>query len=109
MLGRRELAIADLDPPAAPTAKSTRDLSTAALRAAMQPYCHKRNAYALALLTLDVVMFAAGQWLAVTASSAWLVALGVLLTWSAIVRLFIIGHDACHQALTSNRRLNDAI
>lgn len=75
----------------------------------MEPFCRKRDAYALALLTLDIAMFAAGQWLAVSASSAWLVALGVVLTWSAIVRLFIIGHDACHQALTSSRRLNDAV
>ncbi len=80
-----------------------------ALRAAMEPFCRKRNAYALALLTLDICLFAAGQWLAVAARNAWLVALGVLVTWSAIVRLFIIGHDACHQALTSSRRLNDAV
>ena len=75
----------------------------------MEPFCRKRNAYALALLTLDIGLFAAGQWLAVVATNAWLVALGVLVTWSAIVRLFIIGHDACHQALTSSRRLNDAV
>jgi len=35
--------------------------------------------------------------------------LGVLVTWAAIVRLFIIGHDACHQAFTSSARLNHAV
>jgi omega-6 fatty acid desaturase (delta-12 desaturase) len=75
----------------------------------MEPFCRKRNTYALTLLVFDLSLFALGQWLAVTATSAWAMALGVLLTWSAIVRLFVIGHDACHQALTSNRNLNDVV
>ncbi len=109
MLGRREMTPADLVRPAARAPTPPRELSIAAMRAAMEPFCRKRNAYAFLLLALDIAMFAAGQWLTITATRVWLVALGVLLTWSAIVRLFIIGHDACHQALTSSRRLNDAI
>jgi omega-6 fatty acid desaturase (delta-12 desaturase) len=88
---------------------SNRNVSIVALRNALAPYRSKRNAYALGLLTFDMAVFAAGQWLAVTAVNGWLRALGALLTWSAIVRLFVIGHDACHQALTGSKRLNDLV
>ncbi|MGA2779281.1 MAG: fatty acid desaturase [Steroidobacteraceae bacterium] len=107
MLGRQ--ALPERDPPEAPSTLPGQNLSIAALRGAMEPFCRKRDAYALGLLTFDLALFGAGQCLAVAAANPWLVALGVLLTWSAIVRLFVIGHDACHQALTSSKPLNDAI
>jgi len=81
-------------------------LSIHAARQAMEPFRHKRNGYALLLLGSDLGVFALGQWLAVTSTHLWLQILGSLITWVAIVRLFVIGHDACHQALTSNRQLN---
>ncbi|MGD0501126.1 MAG: fatty acid desaturase [Steroidobacteraceae bacterium] len=86
---------------------ATRIPSIVALRNFLAPFSRKRNAYALLLLSVDIAMFAAGQWLAVTALNGWARLVGVVLTWSAIVRLFIIGHDACHQALTNNRILNE--
>lgn len=90
-----------------PSAENT--LPIVALRSALEPFGRKRNAYAIALLVIDLLLFALGQWLAVAASSAWLQILGALVTWAAIVRLFVIGHDACHQALTSSPNLNHLI
>ena len=79
------------------------------MRSVLTPFCAKRDSYALLLLAFDLCVFAAGQWLAVAASHAALRGLGVIVTWAAIVRLFIIGHDACHQAFTSNASLNHAV
>ncbi len=83
--------------------------SPAELRKALDPYCRKRNAYALTLLAIDVAMFGVGQMLAVAAQHSGLRLAGTILTWTAIVRLFVIGHDACHQAFTSNRLLNQVV
>jgi hypothetical protein len=66
MLGRQ--ALPERDPPEAPPTLPGADLSIAALRGAMEPFCRKRNAYALGLLTFDLALFGAGQWLAVTAT-----------------------------------------
>ena len=85
---------------------SVHELTISELRNSLDPFARKRNALALALLVADLGLFAFGQWLAITAGNGWARLAGTVLTWGAIVRLFIIGHDACHQALTSSRRLN---
>jgi omega-6 fatty acid desaturase (delta-12 desaturase) len=61
---------------------------------------------AVALFAGDVLLLAAGQALVVFGPGLLLRILGSLLTWIGIVRLFLIGHDACHSALTDSRRLN---
>jgi len=76
------------------------------LRAALAPLAKPDTAIALAWLTGDALV-----WLALTAVTASEVAWGwKLLAGLAaglwIARLFIIGHDACHQALTAHRKLN---
>jgi acyl-lipid omega-6 desaturase (Delta-12 desaturase) len=81
----------------------------AAARAAVHEFRDKRNAYAVWLLFVDLGLFGAGQWLAVAGGHVALQALGAALTWLAIVRLFVIGHDACHQALTGSAALNAAM
>ncbi len=86
---------------------ATGRLSATAMRNALEPFGRKRNAYALMLLAIDLSLFVVGQFLAITATSGWLQIVGMLVTLAAIVRLFLIGHDACHQALTSSRPLND--
>jgi len=76
------------------------------LRAALAPLASPSTAVALTWLTLD-----AAVGLALTAVAATAVPWGWKLLASLaaglwIARLFIIGHDACHQALTAHRRLN---
>jgi len=84
--------------PAAPTRRE--------LRAALAHLAKPNAGVALAWLTFD-----AAVWLALTSFTASAAAWGwKLLTGVAaglwIARLFIIGHDACHQALTAHRKLN---
>lgn len=81
--------------------------TVAQARKALLPFQRKRNGYAFWLLAVDLCLFSLGQWLAIASGTPWLQVPGMLLTWIAIVRLFVIGHDACHQALTSSKPLND--
>jgi len=90
-----------------------RHLSAIRLREALQSFRGTNTALAFALLTFDVLLFAAGQalllWsgqLASSLAAAVGMLAGGLVTWVAIVRLFVIGHDACHGALTGSDRLN---
>ncbi len=78
----------------------------AALRDALAPYRKRSTALALGLFAGDVVLLAAGQALVVLGPGLPLKLLGAVLTWIGIVRLFLIGHDACHGALTDSDRLN---
>lgn len=105
---QRLLDIPPPEPASAPPA-TTLAPTIAQMRTALAPFCRKRNAHALMLFAIDLGLFASGQWLALAGSHAALRLLGALITWAAIVRLFVIGHDACHQALTSSSRLNDTI
>ncbi len=83
-------------------------LTVAQARKALNEFQRKRNGYAFWLLSVDLVLFGIGQALVLGLSGGWKV-LGALLTWVAIVRLFVLGHDACHQALTSKKWLNDLL
>lgn len=76
------------------------------LRDALAPYRRRSTPLALALVAGDVLLFAVGQALVVLGPGIGLRTLGALLTWIGIVRLFLIGHDACHGALTDSDRLN---
>jgi acyl-lipid omega-6 desaturase (Delta-12 desaturase) len=76
------------------------------LRTALVRFSEKNTAIALRLVMGDYVLFGLG--LALVASPThWVVkVLGSVLIWVQMARLFIIGHDACHHALTPNRELN---
>lgn len=84
------------------------EFSVSQLRSALEPFRAKRNWLALSLFAFDFGLFGLGQYLAV-GGEGWLRVMGAVLTWLAIVRLFVIGHDACHQALTGNPKLNEFI
>ena len=58
------------------------------------------------LLALDYTLWLGLLAGVVLADAVWLKALCGLATGFVIGRLFIIGHDACHQSLTPHRRLN---
>ncbi|WP_234774617.1 fatty acid desaturase [Paraburkholderia tropica] len=66
----------------------------------------RTTVYPIVLLLIDYAIFAALIALVVFARSLWLKFAGALLSGFVIGRLFIIGHDACHQSLTPRRTLN---
>jgi len=76
------------------------------LREVLSAYYERSTLLALTLLVADLVLFACGEWLVARGGSiAWKLA-GAALATLAIVRLFIIGHDACHGSLTDHAGLN---
>jgi omega-6 fatty acid desaturase (delta-12 desaturase) len=58
------------------------------------------------VLLLDFALFAAGTALALLAPGLALKLLGTCIVTAAIVRLFLIGHDACHGSYFNDARLN---
>ena len=76
------------------------------IRSWLTPICERSTAYALWLVAVDLLLFAAGLVITVQASHPALQVLAGLATGFVIGRLFILGHDACHQSLTRHRTLN---
>ena len=64
---------------------------------------------ALGLFTLDVGVFLAGSAMALLSPSILVKLLGALVITGAIVRLFLIGHDACHGSFFVSKTLNNVI
>ena len=60
-------------------------------------------------LAFDFALFAGGVAVALFADSIWLKLLGSLLATVGIVRLFLIGHDACHGSFFGASALNQVI
>ncbi len=60
----------------------------------------------MSVLMFDLVLFAASSALVLLATSVALKLVGTLLVTAAIVRLFLIGHDACHGSYFASKRLN---
>ncbi len=85
------------------------ELTVFALRDRLSRFQQARNGLAVLLLVIDIAVLALGQAL-VLSGLGWLSLIGgSLLTWIAITRLFVIGHDACHGAYTSKPWLNKLI
>ncbi len=81
-------------------------MSIVSLRDILSAYYDRSTLLAVVLLALDLALFAAGQYLLLAASALGWQLVGGALTTLAIVRLFIIGHDACHGSLTDHAALN---
>lgn len=76
------------------------------IRSWLQPVSSRSTARALGLVALDLALFAALMAVVVLAPGPGLkLVAGALAGW-VIGRLFILGHDACHQSFTTHRRLN---
>ena len=60
----------------------------------------------MSVLMFDLVLFAASSALVLLATSVALKLVGTLLVTAAIVRLFLIGHDACHGSYFASKKLN---
>lgn len=93
--------------PAAPAV--AKPPSVVRLREILSSYYDRSTALALGLLGFDIVLFAGGQYLVLGGSSLPRQLLGGALTTLAIIRLFIIGHDACHGSLTDHAALNKVL
>jgi len=63
----------------------------------------------LTVLLTDIALFAAGLAVALFAHSIWLKLIGTLAITIGIVRLFLIGHEACHGSFFANKRLNEIL
>jgi omega-6 fatty acid desaturase (delta-12 desaturase) len=63
----------------------------------------------LLLLAADASLFAGGSAIALLTGELWLKLIGTLVITAAIVRLFLIGHDACHGSFFANKTLNNVL
>ncbi|MBS0427655.1 MAG: fatty acid desaturase [Proteobacteria bacterium] len=76
------------------------------IRGWLLPLVQRSTLRPVLLLVLDYLLFFALAAAAVLLEAGWARALAGLACGFVIGRLFIIGHDACHQSLTPHRRLN---
>ena len=90
-------------------ATETRELTVFALRDRLERFKASRNGLAIALLLIDIGVLVGGQALVLSGLGWMSLVGGALLSWVAITRLFVIGHDACHGAYTSKEWLNKLI
>src|SRR5690348_2524314 len=66
----------------------------------------KSVAVALTIFAIDVLVYVAATWFAITARSGYGAFLAGSLAGVGIAMLFVVGHDACHGSFTPSRRLN---
>jgi len=76
------------------------------IRSWLVPIASRNTALALSLVIFDFVLYALGLATTVLARNPVVQVLAGTATGFVIGRLFILGHDACHQSLTSHRLLN---
>jgi omega-6 fatty acid desaturase (delta-12 desaturase) len=76
------------------------------IRSWLAPLAGASTVRALALVTFDLALFAALLAATIVLRQPLLKLLCAVATGLVIGRLFILGHDACHQSLTRHRRLN---
>jgi len=62
--------------------------------------------FPLAVLVFDTALLGAGVAVVLLASSVALKLLGTFIVTAGIVRLFMVGHDACHGSFSGNKKLN---
>jgi len=76
------------------------------IRSWLAPIASRSTTYAIWLVVLDSVLFALGLTATIVMRNPLLQAVAGMATGFVIGRLFILGHDACHQSLTEHRTLN---
>lgn len=76
------------------------------IRSWLAPIADRHTPYALWLVLVDLVLFSAALIAAVLIDNVIAQCLAGALSGLVIGRLFILGHDACHQSFTRHRRLN---
>jgi len=96
----------ELEPRADSARGAARATSLVRLREVLSTYYDRSTLLAAALLALDLGLLLLGQVLVIVPRPLGWQLLGGALTTLAIIRLFIIGHDACHGSLTDHAPLN---
>jgi omega-6 fatty acid desaturase (delta-12 desaturase) len=76
------------------------------IRSWTTPFSQRSSIRALFLTLTDIVLFAVFLGAAALLTNPFLKVLSGAATGFCIGRLFILGHDACHQSFTTHRRLN---
>ena len=79
------------------------------IREWLTPLSQRITFGAFVLLIVDYALFFALITGTIALESVWLKVLCALAAGFVIGRLFIIGHDACHQSLTPHRELNKVL
>lgn len=92
----------------AESVSSSKTYSIPRLREVLSAYYRRSTAIALGLLMGDIALFVVAEWLVARQALGWQV-VGCVLATLAVVRLFIIGHDACHGSLTDHEGLNKVL
>ena len=65
-----------------------------------------RPLFPLLVLLTDLVLLGSGAAVVLLATSVALKLVGTVLVTAGIVRLFMVGHDACHGSFSGNKKLN---
>jgi len=78
----------------------------ASLRQALRGFQRRNSGLALLLIGIDFVAACALAAMAVAVEAIWLKALFVVASGMVISTLFVLGHDAAHNSLSSSRALN---
>lgn len=76
------------------------------IRSWLEPIVTRNTSLAMALVVIDLCLFALSLTATVLISNILLKVVFGMLTGFIIGRLFILGHDACHQSFTVHRRVN---
>lgn len=79
------------------------------IRSWMLPITERNTPLAIALVVFDLIIYALAMSATVWLDNIWAKLAAGAVTGFIIGRLFILGHDACHQSLTRHRRLNTLI
>ncbi len=96
-----------LPPPLPPTVPLDQPLPhRKVIRGWLTPWADRRTLLALGLLATDLLLYAVFLTGTVLLEALWARLLCGMAMGFMIGRLFIIGHDACHQSFTPYRRLN---
>ena len=90
----------------APAAPSNDFPNRRQIRSWLAPLATPSTRRALALVAFDIALFAAGLCGVILLRGIVLKFVCSIATGLVIGRLFILGHDACHQSFTRHRRLN---
>lgn len=89
-----------------PSSQESSPIPVTRLREILTEYCNRSTTLAVTLLLIDIVLFVTGNALVgLTHNIMWQL-LGMVIITVAIVRMFVVGHDACHMSLTDHERLN---
>ena len=89
--------------------KSTSQDLERRLRKAMKPYCRRNTAIGLMLFLWDYLAFIACITMTVIVPIWWLQLLFATLAGFKIANLATLSHDAAHNCLTANKRLNSVL